>query len=99
LTVYRRPRPRNPIGLFPTIEERQAVVPMPGEGIIPQLWTTSILSAACGRMLVAHPLVDGDDVDCVGALIVIPTLNLPSNGVLRCAPIDVQIVPLVGLCV
>jgi hypothetical protein len=94
LSVYRRPQTSNPSTLCEPVARMQEVVPMGGlEGVQPQVWTTTILSRGCGQVRVTHAFVDGNDVDEPGALLIVPTLQITPSGVLRCAPIDVIIVP------
>ena len=94
LSVYRRQQAPNPPTICVPVACMQAVVPMGSlEGVQPQVWATTILSRGCGKVRVSHAFVDGDDVDEPGALVIVPTIQITPSGVLRCAPIDVQIVP------
>ena len=74
----------------------QHIVPMGGpSNVAPQTWSTTITSRGCGKVVVSHAFVDGDDVDVPGFLVLCPRVLIAPSGTLRCAPIDLQVVPLV----
>ena len=94
LKVYRRPVAENPAPCPPP-NSRLRVVPMSWiTGVQPQVWAATIAAKCASKLLLTHAFVDGDDIDNIGALVVVPTLAMPANGVLRCAPIEVQVVPI-----